>query len=270
MKVALCISGQPRSVESGWESLKVIIENNNPDVFVHTWWDDTYLDEGVPTSHMGTETNIHKDTLRVIEDLYNPISMVVDPPKDVFDGCDNELRRDRIVNIDVSESSNYIYNSSSMWWSLKQSIELKKGFEVDNRFLYDVVIRARFDLFVDKFLDFSKTENRIKKNTLYVPCSIGHLFSSRGNLDEFNKYYGVGTWEQYLKYYRVGTPDQCYFGDSNSLDVCGSLYDNIDIMLKEIPDLPFSPEVLQSKHLENNKVNINTMVNIDTDLLRGR
>lgn len=271
MRVALCISGQPRSVESGWECLKIIFEKNNPDVFVHTWWDDEYLDEGVLTSHTGKEINIHKDTLKVIEDLYNPISMVVDSPKDVFDGSDNELRRDRIVNPkNLENSNNIIYNWNSMWWSLKQSIDLKKGFEVDNKFLYDVVIRARFDLFVDKFLDFSKTENRIKKNTLYVPGRMGFLWSRRGNLEIYNEFYSVGTWEQFLKYHVYGVTDPCYFGDSSSLDVCGGLYDDMDIILKETPDLPFTPEVLLRKHLENNKININTMVNIDIDLWRGR
>ena len=87
MKVALCISGQPRSVESGWECLEIILEKNNPDVFVHTWWDDKYLDKGIETSYAGKESTIHKDTLKVIENLYNPISMVVDPPKDQFDIC---------------------------------------------------------------------------------------------------------------------------------------------------------------------------------------
>ena len=38
MKIALCISGQPRSFEKGYEyHYKNIIENNDVDVFIHTW-----------------------------------------------------------------------------------------------------------------------------------------------------------------------------------------------------------------------------------------
>jgi len=275
MKVALCISGQPRSVESGWKTLKFIFENNNPDVFIHTWWDDNYLVEGVTaTSFIGmneTETNIHKDTLRVVEDLYNPISMVVDSPKDNFDDCDNEMRRDRIVSSGMLKgSSTFLYNTASQWWTLKQSINLKKEYEVDNGFLYDVVIKVRFDLWIDKFIDFSKVENRINKKTIYVPSRKDYLLTLKNDVEDYRKYYDLRSWEQFQKWASYRTPDPCYFGDSNSLDVCGDLYDNVDMILKETPDFPFLPEMLLRKHLENNKININTMVNIDTDLWRAR
>ena len=45
MRIALCLSGQPRNVRAGWDNLNstIIQENSNLDIFVHTWWDESYV-----------------------------------------------------------------------------------------------------------------------------------------------------------------------------------------------------------------------------------
>ena len=44
MKVALCLSGQPRVVEVGYHKLKAtILDNNDVDLFIHTWFDQDNL-----------------------------------------------------------------------------------------------------------------------------------------------------------------------------------------------------------------------------------
>ena len=44
MKIALCLSGQPRVVDIGFNKLKQsIINNNDVDVFIHTWFDSDNL-----------------------------------------------------------------------------------------------------------------------------------------------------------------------------------------------------------------------------------
>lgn len=262
MRIALCFSGQPRSVETGWESLKVIFEKNEIDVFVHTWWDDKYLDEGLEASYSGNENNIHKNTLKVIEDLYNPVSMIVDPPKEKFD-VDLNLRKERIQNYGEDHVA---YNFTSQFWSMKQSNDLKKEFENKMGFLYDVVIRARFDLYIDTFINFQ--EQAIDKNTIYIPSRWDYLYSSELG-DDYRMYYGGKDWEQYLRYSNYGVPDVFYFGSSKCSDVWSSLYDNVDMMLKDNLKMPFIPEVLFRQLLEDREININTMVNIDVDLLRN-
>ena len=40
MKVALCLSGQPRAVEVGYQKLyNTVLKYNDVDVFIHTWFD---------------------------------------------------------------------------------------------------------------------------------------------------------------------------------------------------------------------------------------
>ena len=44
MKVALCLSGQPRVIEGGYQKLKsALLDYNDVDVFVHTWFDPDNL-----------------------------------------------------------------------------------------------------------------------------------------------------------------------------------------------------------------------------------
>ena len=44
MKVALCLSGQPRVVEVGYHKLRAsILDHNDVDVFIHTWFDKDNL-----------------------------------------------------------------------------------------------------------------------------------------------------------------------------------------------------------------------------------
>ena len=44
MKLALCLSGQPRDVDIIYPILKQsILDDNDVDVFVHTWWDPENL-----------------------------------------------------------------------------------------------------------------------------------------------------------------------------------------------------------------------------------
>ena len=46
MKVALCLSGQPRVVEVGYQKLKAtILDNNDVYVFIHTWCDPDNLSQ---------------------------------------------------------------------------------------------------------------------------------------------------------------------------------------------------------------------------------
>ena len=94
------------------------------------------------------------------------------------------------------------------------------------------------------------------------------MFSSELRSD-FKNFWGDRSWAHYLKYSNYGIPDVLYFGDSNCSDVWSSLHDNADMVLRDNVDMTFTPEVILRQVLENNKININTMVNIDVDLLRN-
>ena len=44
MKIALCLSGQPRVVDQGFHKIRQsILDKNDVDVFIHTWFDSENL-----------------------------------------------------------------------------------------------------------------------------------------------------------------------------------------------------------------------------------
>ena len=136
MKIAICISGQPRSYKEGFKELKKwFLSKYDCDVYIHTWKDTTTK---FISSHNFTETRYYsfteKDYQNII-DLYQPKSYNFQKPIP-FD------------NNGIIGNLGFTINSIlSAWLSTQQSIQQALDSEVE----YDLIIKYRFDL------DFSKT-----------------------------------------------------------------------------------------------------------------
>ena len=72
MKLALCFSGQPRYLKECYPAIyKNLLEKYSPDVFVHTWWDESMPNKNMdlPSSeltsfgHWNLEFGIYPSTL---------------------------------------------------------------------------------------------------------------------------------------------------------------------------------------------------------------
>jgi len=135
MKVALCLSGQPRSFEKGFEYYKKnLLDVYDVDVFLHTWYYDFF------------------DYSKLI-DLYKPKSIKVQKP----------------LNINLERFSQYCnYNIFSLFYGIKQSYSLLQETENDEDFKYDWVVRSRYDYALNFSPDFSKLDQK----KLYVPKSL--------------------------------------------------------------------------------------------------
>jgi hypothetical protein len=146
MKVALCLSGQTRNWIGCRDTIKkYIIEPLNADVFFHTW--------SVKGEKVGL-TTIPNDTPIVgnLSEFFKPIVSEIEVPN-----------YDNFKKLDIS---NY-FNTLMMHYSIWKANELKRIYEVDNGFKYDLVIRCRFDLEIHKF-DINDTLSNIV-NTIYLP-----------------------------------------------------------------------------------------------------
>jgi hypothetical protein len=146
MRVAICFSGMPRALDKGYEYLKHLVEKHNADIFVHTWLEDPYelayrsnfprnnrfIDPvySEPTSSLEERSK----NLVKIQLLYKPISMTVDKYHIYQKWYSN------------NEKWIYYYRHCSQLESIFLANELKKKYEIQNNFKYDVVIRCRFDL----------------------------------------------------------------------------------------------------------------------------
>jgi hypothetical protein len=161
-RVALCLSGQPRSLSLATTSIKKhIVDFYNADVFCHAWHlyeqkkYKNYYNESDP-SHYGQYSF---DSIVDICENYQPKSLTLEHP------C-------------------FLENTKSMIYSMCKAIKAKSDYERSTTRVYDIVIRTRYDLKL--YEDFTLPE--IKNNTLY-------LKNRPGGCGGVNDWLTVGTSE---------------------------------------------------------------------------
>jgi hypothetical protein len=136
MRIAVCLSGQPRFLDAGYQQIfeKIISKYNDVDFFIHTWWNDELNAKGANRNY-----TFKPDTLKLIMDYYKPRLILNEPQMNfnIYNDVDYET---------INPISPY-----SMFYSIKASNDLKNFYEKKNNFKYDVVIRCRFDILINRF-----------------------------------------------------------------------------------------------------------------------
>lgn len=194
MRVALCLSGQPRLLERGYRELYVPLTSKyNIDVFVHTW----FSSDMVNTSYQGRRGTYpcSEHILQKIMDLYNPVTMMHESQK-IFN-----------TPVDAIYESCFPNSVYSLFYSLMMSNKLKSFYEKENNFKYDAVIRSRFDIIfanplaVDlEELDLTKINLCIARHpTLNDVPNDQFAISNSANMDQYSDVY-----DNIEKYYSSG------------------------------------------------------------------
>jgi len=224
MKIALCISGQMRTYEECYPNLKkYILDPLQPDIFIHTW-------EGSGISH---KENIHIEEKIV---LYSELEKLYAPKKVVIEQFDksylDKFSGVKVPNLIKEKEPNQCKGSIPLFYKMNKCNELKKEFEKEFDFKYDVVIKLRPDLMI---LEPLKIQN-IYKNKLYFSnyainqnyqLSDKFAYGSSKVMDQYtsvwnylNEYWktplGDGNWESHrvgerLMFHHVNN----YFGLNN-------------------------------------------------------
>jgi len=181
MKIALCLSGQARSVKQGYEFVKKnLLDGNDVTVFCHVWESPEVVD---------------------IE-LYKPEALMIEKP------LTNDLSKYTNVpppqpNWKVKDPARAAWN---LLYSLKVANELKNVYEEEEQMKFDWVIRSRYDFALNTQIPFAELDN----TKLYVPnCRMTpardfgndqFAFSSSENMDKYadgfnhiEKHYDRGT-----------------------------------------------------------------------------
>ena len=181
MKIALCLSGQARSVKQGYEFVKKnLLDGNDVTVFCHVWESPEVVD---------------------IE-LYKPEALMIEKP------LTNDLSKYNRVpppqpNWKVKDPARAAWN---LLYSLKVANELKNVYEEEEQMKFDWVIRSRYDFALNTQIPFAELDN----TKLYVPnCRMTpardfgndqFAFSSSENMDKYadgfnhiEKHYDNGT-----------------------------------------------------------------------------
>jgi len=192
-RVAVCISGQPRSVEQGFEFInKHVIQPNQADVFIHTW-QPTYTEAFInPVNGSEVGDAVGMGISNTILDLYEPHGVIFDK-QIVFDEKDYN---DRAY---PGMKASWML---SMWYSVQMANWLKCNAEDEFGPKYDAVFRMRFDW---ALRDDMVVLNRDSK-VITVPSDCAHP---------------------------TGINDQFAIGSSKEMDIYCSLYDHIEEYYRE-------------------------------------
>lgn len=199
MRVALCLSGQPRFYEKAFPFTKenVIDPNGDVDVFIHTWFDKEDVGKEYETSFIGN-IKIKEDIDKDLKEMFKPKVFVAEKQKQFV------LPRDYSPN--KTKTPPFIL--FSLFYSIWKSNKLKKEYEQKNGFKYDWVIRHRCDLVIQKKIElekYSKTAVHFL-NDVNPKISGGQFraindqfaFSNSENMDAYSKmfYYLDKYWAE--------------------------------------------------------------------------
>ena len=207
MKVALCMSGQPRFLERCFPSIKKnVIDVNSPDVFLHTW---SYEGESEPYKYGGDggwkdQRIASTDHERAIE-MYQPLRHQVDNSQKFYmpsvsltrgldfysPGTDKEAEEAGMTRDDYEKF--LLSNCLSMWSSIHKSFQLLHEYTLETGIEYDAVVRCRFDVEVNTPLLMSSFDQRYMY-AIEMGKQYGHIadwinFSSYANMMVYSSTY---------------------------------------------------------------------------------
>lgn len=219
-KIAVCISGQPRTWKNcigSW--FNVFLGNEiykNVDVFCHVWDYNT-----VPNCISG-KSEIEKVSPEEIQSLTKNLR-----PKKVLIESFKEF-----VPFKSAQPINYS-PFLSQFYGIMRAARLKKEYEIENNIMYDVVVRLRYDAFF-----FNRVYNdfpQVTENTMH-----GFHF----------------TWDPLINQGRIG--DIFWFADSQTYDIIADYYLNIHTIDPGIKDKirDFAPEHIFFHYIKKNNINI--------------
>lgn len=155
MKVAVCISGQPRGARDTFPYIyNNIILPNNADVFFHVNFDSDTLT--MEKTHIGRgDCTLDKNIIDDLVQLYKPVAYIVEKPRNFYKPSvivpEGRLKMSKAYNPTVGWSDeehryHVLKQIMSMYYSIFKANELKENYSTEKGFTYDYVIRIRFDI----------------------------------------------------------------------------------------------------------------------------
>ena len=239
MKVALCWSGQPRVIDIGYQKLKnALLDHNDVDVFVHTWFDDENLStESVIPGREGHQINPH--AIDQIIHLYKPKAISVEKPKTwnrQFEYPQKTFEKAHTWALEIpgdnpiEKATGYLDNTTHcMWYSILMSNITKERYATESNTHYDWVIRNRFDYGPHVTIEFMEPPE--DDSAVYYQHNPDHPDGM------------VGDW------YAMGS--------TNAMNVYSGLFNCLGQLVRQSnkEDGYWCNELILKHHLKNNSIN---------------
>lgn len=188
-RIAFCISGQPRTWKRCYRTWFNCLSHfgNNIDVFAHLWDFNT-----LPNIIPGASDMPADDIDDFIAEL-QPKKIIVDSKKNVSN----------IIPLHPEVKTTIFPPAFNQFYGVRQAAHLKRQYEIENDFEYDVVFRLRADLYLEKPVEPDHPSTRyLSPNTMYT--SVNHF-------------------DMEFQDFRVG--DIFYYANSYAYDQASRFYD---------------------------------------------
>lgn len=191
MKIAICISGLPRSYKEGFKELKThFLDKYNCDVYIHSWYDTKTTYETGHKFAPKAYYNFTEEDYQNILDLYQPVSYKFQKP----------------IPFDINQITGFklgykLHNILSAAYSAHECFNLLKRSGIQ----YDLIIRYRFDL---QFTDYVSPECIFLKDITQIDSTKLSVFAYPEEEDgtptrtcEIDDIFAVGNYEVMDKFY---------------------------------------------------------------------
>jgi len=161
MKIALCLSGQPRNVPECYNSMidNLIIPNSIKDIFVFSWWRPEFENT----------INISKDVLNFIKEKFKPKKFMVE----------NDLEkkwhpRESIVSTAENDLFPRVF---AMYYARYRCNLLRKEYCAENNIQYDAIVFSRFDNYFHNKININEFDLTAANSTAdrNKPQDINHV-----------------------------------------------------------------------------------------------
>lgn len=196
MKIALCMTGQPRHFKKGYESIKkhIIDVNQNIDIFLHAWFDEENIGSGYNNTSRTLQVDgydndiITRDLPKQLLDLYHPKKYIIE----------KQIDCNQFIKDDYSKRGNLTnpFASFSQYLSFEKSIQLKNDFGK-----YDMVFKCRYDAYLENNIILINYDKKYVyfpddvKDDSVVKISDVIYFGNNDTMDNISSCY------QYFDYY---------------------------------------------------------------------
>jgi len=158
MKIAMCLSGQPRTWRKCYQSwFKNICPGYEVDIFFHMW-DFNTLSMAALSKNFQPDTELTVEEKQEIIDTLKPKKFKFDNRKIIYTHDSKHLLTNEFVKDPVG------WWCRSQYYSLWYAARLKRMYELENNFQYDMVIRNRPDAYWP--VEFNLA-HKIQPNTIY-------------------------------------------------------------------------------------------------------
>lgn len=228
MKIAICISGQARTWKVAKDNiLKYFDLTDHVDYFIHTWDTNTY--------RLSNQQIMEKQDSKVPENEFEEIKNFFNPKKMVVDKYDDTI---------------YGKNWNALFYSFMKSVWLKRKYELENDFRYDIVVKIRFDINYNQE-GFNKYGANLSKFYVHKVKPLT-AYCSNDNFDRFP-----------FEFNRPVFDDVIFYSDSGTMDIISKVYGwNRDIVNRgsskkeknefiEDPEFYMGPGSILYKHITN-------------------